>query len=79
MKPELCETCAAGGHRAACPTFPRPCEDLIEIWEESREATIWECASAIGSGVLIRGSAKHFAKNLLKMLTPPSTSPETNK
>lgn len=32
-KPELCESCKAGKQRALCPTFPRPCEDLIEIYE----------------------------------------------
>jgi hypothetical protein len=32
-KPEPCESCAAGKPRAHCATFPRPCEDLIEIYE----------------------------------------------
>jgi hypothetical protein len=44
-RPELCESCAAGRHRAYCATFPRPCEDLIEIWDSAREEALEEAAN----------------------------------
>ena len=84
MRPVLCESCAAGKHRAYCPTFPRPCEDLIEIWDDAREATIRECEEIAGKvalkwGVLTsldatysRRSALEVATAIRALLTPPS-------
>jgi hypothetical protein len=33
MKPQPCESCAAGNHRARCATYPVPCEDILEYYE----------------------------------------------
>lgn len=46
MRPVPCESCAAGKPRAYCPSYPRPCEDLIEIWDDAREATLLEIIGA---------------------------------
>ena len=62
QRPELCEDCARGLHRAYCKTYPITCRDQVEIWEDGfaagaawalrlRAKIIEESASAGSAGV----------------------------